>query len=783
MLGRSRGNCAGILIPYLRPWDAGGRPVAYRVRRDAPDLEPSKNGGFKEKGKYLSPPGEKNHLYLPPCSGPLIADASTPIVITEGEFKTLALDRLARHQVTKPRWLAIGLSGVWNWRGTIGKEHNANGERVDLKGPIPELDKVTWKGRKVAIAFDTDVATNDLVAAARRELMKELQSRQALVGVLEWDSKIFACKGIDDLIAGAGPDVVLRHWESVQYRARAPKNDTCWRLDKNGLLYVPPDGESAPHRICGRLEICARSRDADNEGWGKLLKWQDPDQVEHSWLMPDALLTGDGAAVRERLASGGLYLAPGAQARSLLLQYLSATETDQRLVCVDRSGWHMDTFVLPRQSIGPQHDQIYLQSPHAAESLIRTAGNLKQWQASIARPAAGNSRLMLSICAGLAGPLLFLANQESGGLHYVGRTSTGKTTALVVGGSVIGGGGRNGFVQSWRNTLNGLEAIAEAHNDLTLFLDELAQVAPLEAQETAYLLANGTGKGRMTKQITVRKKMAWTLFYVSAGETTLSDHAATAGRVLKAGAEIRLLNIPADAGTGMDLFEDLHGAPNPQSFVRQLREAAATHYGTAIVAFLRYLTEHKEEVRTGLKSTRSNAAAAMGVPTGAAGEIHRAAERLALIAAAGEAATTAGVLPWEPGAATAASRACFGAWLQHRGGNVTSHDDTAAIRRVQLFLEQHGASRFQLTQNEKINNRAGFKREAEDGIEYLISPEVWRSEICAGMDHERAAAALDAAGLLGKHDPGRWSSSQRIPQLGPSGKGRVYIVREEIMER
>lgn len=79
-------------------------------------------------------------------------------------------------------------------------------------------------------------------------------------------------------------------------------------------------------------------------------------------------------------------------------------------------------------------------------------------------------------------------------------SSTGKSAALLVGGSVAGGGGRNGFVQSWRATANWLEAIAELHNDLTLFLDELAQIDPTEAAGTAYLLGNGSGKARMSRR-------------------------------------------------------------------------------------------------------------------------------------------------------------------------------------------------------------------------------------------------------------------------------------------
>ena len=55
------------------------------------------------------------------------------------------------------------------------------------------------------------------------------------------------------------------------------------------------------------------------------------------------------------------------------------------------------------------------------------------------------------------------------------------------------------------STANGLEAVAELHNDLTLFLDEFAQMDPREAAETAYLLGNGSGKTRMSRNIGARK--------------------------------------------------------------------------------------------------------------------------------------------------------------------------------------------------------------------------------------------------------------------------------------
>jgi len=79
-------------------------------------------------------------ILLSRCGETASGDAEVPVVITEGEFKTQALWRLAwhvlGHTAESPALLSIGLSGVWNWRGTIGKINDADGVRVDQKGPI-----------------------------------------------------------------------------------------------------------------------------------------------------------------------------------------------------------------------------------------------------------------------------------------------------------------------------------------------------------------------------------------------------------------------------------------------------------------------------------------------------------------------------------------------------------------------------------------------------------------------------------------------------------------------
>jgi len=108
IVGRRGGNYAGIIIPYFLP--GSDRVREYRLRRDQPDLEYDSAGNLKPRQKYLSPPGRSNMLYLVPGVGPsLLNDPELSIIVTEGQFKTLALWRLANHASSnRPRFLPLG---------------------------------------------------------------------------------------------------------------------------------------------------------------------------------------------------------------------------------------------------------------------------------------------------------------------------------------------------------------------------------------------------------------------------------------------------------------------------------------------------------------------------------------------------------------------------------------------------------------------------------------------------------------------------------------------------
>jgi putative DNA primase/helicase len=592
----------------------------------------------------------------------------------------------------------------------------------------------------------------------------------------------------------AGLDEFRKRWVSnagqtavSEKHNRAPRSAP-FQVTDEGVFFLKgsDDGTTDCVRLAARVDVVAKTRDAGGESWGRLLRWRDEEGRMHQWTMPMEMLASDAGAVRARLLSEGLpYISTNARLRERFAEYLQTTPVQKYARCVSRVGWHEGIYVLPDRAIGPpSNEEILYQTPYEAAHNWNTKGDAGQWREEVGRRCSGNSRLIFAASCGFAGPLPSLVGAESGGVHFFGGTSQGKTTALIVGGSVCGGGGQQGFLETWRTTINGLEAMAEAHNDGTLFLDELAQADPRDVAEAAYLLGNGQGKGRMTRGFGARPRLRWTLLYVSSGETTLAEHAATAGKTTKGGAEVRLLNIPADAGGEFGLFEELHGVTSPDAFALELKAAALRFYGSPLRVFLERLTRERTEVERVFSGVR-DAFIDRFVPRGASGEVTRAAGRFAMISTAGELATEWGITGWRQGEAIEAAERCFREWLKRRG-TIGASDLEAAIRQVRAFFESNGASRFQTlnpasleTEAEGILNRAGFKRRTKDReTEYLVLLEVFRNEVCAGYNYQAVLKELDKRRFLVR-DGSNMAIKPRLPELGSV---RVYCIRAAILD-
>ena len=77
---------------------------------------------------------------------------------------------------------------------------------------------------------------------------------------------------------------------------------------------------------------------------------------------------------------------------------------------VDRPGWHGALWVFPDTTIGTSSEQVVYSGMSSVAAKFGAAGTLAMWQEQIGRYCVGNSRLLLSVSAAFAAPLLSLTN-------------------------------------------------------------------------------------------------------------------------------------------------------------------------------------------------------------------------------------------------------------------------------------------------------------------------------------------------------------------------------------
>jgi hypothetical protein len=135
---------------------------------------------------------------------------------------------------------------------------------------------------------------------------------------------------------------------------------------------------------------------------------------------------------------------------------------------------------------------------------------------------------------------------------------------------------------------------------------------------------------------------------------------------------------------------------------------------------------------------------------GAGGQVHRAAQRLGLIAFAGELASKLKIVPWHEGEATKAAEFAFRQWIASRGGTEAA-EALAAVHAVRLFIERYGDSRFECLDGIEsdrrvpvIPNRAGWRKGKGKDQQWMVMPEVWKAEVCGGLDPGLVAKVLAA---------------------------------------
>jgi putative DNA primase/helicase len=242
------------------------------------------------------------------------------------------------------------------------------------------------------------------------------------------------------------------------------------------------------------------------------------------------------------------------------------------------------------------------------------------------------------------------------------------------------------------------------------------------------------------------------------------------GQQVRAGQEVRIIDVPADAGAGLGAWQDLHGHDTPGQFSDAIKAACASNYGTLSRAFIDELIRRRDELnlRQGLDEVVS-----AWMPSGSSGQVRRVVARFALTGLAGEYAASFGLAPWAKEEALNAAKQCLEVWLDGRG-NSGDQEDSSAVEMVWSFIGRFGGSRFQNIDKEvqeRIPDRAGFRRKVGEQVQFLFTKEQFRAML-TGLNPIMAAKALARAGLLRRNDR-NLTIQVTLPDLG---KVRVYAV-------
>ncbi|MGB8884881.1 MAG: DUF927 domain-containing protein [Azonexus sp.] len=516
--------------------------------------------------------------------------------------------------------------------------------------------------------------------------------------------------------------------------------------------------------LCSPLHIDAITYDGQSNNFGRMLRFKNSLGRWREWAMPMELLAGDGSLLRGELLAMGVELDPY-RAKQHLPAYLQRNRPRREMRCALQVGWSGQSFVLPDVVIGPEAAGVIFQSGERGHEEYTQAGTLEGWREGIASKARGNPLLLLALSAGFAGPMLARCNAEGGGVHIIGDSSTGKTTAIEAACSIWGG---PNFKRSWRATANGMEGAAALFNDGLLALDEISECDPREVGAIVYALGNGRGKQRAGRSGAARGVTRWRCMVLSSGERSIATTMREGRHLAKAGQGVRMLDIPVARKYGA--WDDLHGAPSAAAFSDAIKRAAVQQYGLAGRAFLQRLAHDETDYCAKLEEFK---ALPMFATEGNEGQDGRGAARFALIGMAGELATDYGLTGWEQGEAIKAAAECFKLWQSGRGKGNDEKRQIAEL--VAAFIDKHGDGRFSDAMDDKatVRDRAGWWRDTGGNREYLFTAEGMR-EAVGNHEFSRALDTLEAMGALAKRGTG--GERAKPERIGGNRPVKLYAI-------
>jgi putative DNA primase/helicase len=213
------------------------------------------------------------------------------------------------------------------------------------------------------------------------------------------------------------------------------------------------ENSCAADRGVASVDVYARAGTPGRDNWCLLLKYTDFFGHPQMLRLPVTEIR-DGNRLVNYLDKYGV---PAPAEPNKLLESIQQAQPERVVRLVSRPGWYSNRFLLGHNSRGKGDEELMLDvtlDAHLARVGIR--GSLDDWKTNIAGRCTTSSYLIFGLSIGFAAPLLQLTAAqssgtagpsrgtavESGGFHFWGRSTRGKTTVQRCIASIFGKGTR-----------------------------------------------------------------------------------------------------------------------------------------------------------------------------------------------------------------------------------------------------------------------------------------------------------------------------------------------------
>jgi putative DNA primase/helicase len=556
----------------------------------------------------------------------------------------------------------------------------------------------------------------------------------------------------------------------------------------DGVYVEYPDGKS--NKIAPAIRYVGRGARPDGASVSAVIWFRDGRGRKQEIIVPIAEIDLHKTKFFERLLDLGYPAHGSSEALEGVRRYVLKAHSDPAVdfVLVDAGGWHGGNFVLGKKIISTSGSlRVRVIGPMAEMvGKFQQKGEMTEWQSNVAAKCKWSARLLFSLCAAFAAPLLEIACIEGGGFNITGKKGIGKTTWANLAGSVYGGG-EEGYLEPWDMTDRAPDTLCLVHNDVLLCLDELDELDPdttAGAQRLKFLvqrLSNSRKRGISYRASAQDIRLRTRNLFLGTSERSVPRFMRDGAVDTSGGQLVRFVDIPADPGTGFGILDDLPKMNGSRSrvdwdeFLRSINFTAERNYGVAGYAYLKKLVAERYRDEVGLrlfvegKVERFMSAARDQAPQSVDRRILR---RFAIVYAGGALALRYGILPKECNGVGRAVMACLKAALTVNpdARAEVARDPVLAVNKVVTFLRSDASHTIRLRAGGKVRSPDEFElahaliQADADGHKRAMVKSSTIQRIFADA-FPAAKQVLDHEGVLIKSHRGELSRQERVPGL------------------